>query len=103
MGININSCTVIDNSEKYQRDKLQESYVIAVDSSWGTGKTYFTDMFENYLLGFDGSDIQNENKDYAIIRFDAWKNDFWDNAFEPYKNHPSLTSNHIIYFLLYFI
>lgn len=75
---------IIDNSEKYERDKLQESYVIAVDSSWGTGKTYFTDMFENYLLGFDGSDIQNENKDYAIIRFDAWKNDFWDNAFEPF-------------------
>lgn len=75
---------IIDNSEKYQRDKIQQSYVIAVDSSWGTGKTYFTDMFENYLLGFDGSDIQNENKDYAIIRFDAWKNDFWDNAFEPF-------------------
>lgn len=75
---------IIDNSEKYQRDKMQQSYVIAVDSSWGTGKTYFTDMFENYLLGFDGSDIQNENKDYAIIRFDAWKNDFWDNAFEPF-------------------
>ena len=29
-------------------------------------------------VGFDGSDIQNENKDYAIIRFGAWKNDFWD-------------------------
>lgn len=75
---------IIDNSEKYQRDKMQKSYVIAVDSSWGTGKTYFTDMFENYLLGFDGSNIQNENKDYAIIRFDAWKNDFWNNAFEPF-------------------
>lgn len=77
---------MIDNSEKYQRDKMQKSYVIAVDSSWGTGKTYFTDMFENYLLGFDGSDIQNENKDYVIIRFDAWKNDFWDNAFEPFAS-----------------
>lgn len=29
---------MIDNSEKYQRDKMQKSYVIAVDSSWGTGK-----------------------------------------------------------------
>ena len=75
---------IIDNSEKYQRDKMQQSYVIAIDSSWGTGKTYFTDMFENYLLGFDGRDIQNENKDYTIIRFDAWKNDFWNNAFEPF-------------------
>ncbi len=48
------------------------------------GKTYFADMFENYLLGFDDINIQNENRDYAIIRFDAWKNDFWNNAFEPF-------------------
>lgn len=75
---------IIDNSDKYRRDKTQESYVIAIDSSWGTGKTYFTDMFEKYLSGFDGSGIENENKDYVVIRFDAWKNDFWNNAFEPF-------------------
>lgn len=75
---------IIDNSDKYRRDKTQESYVIAIDSSWGTGKTYFTDMFGKYLSGLDGSGIENENKDYVVIRFDAWKNDFWNNAFEPF-------------------
>ena len=76
--------TIIDNSDKYKRNSSEQSYVIAVDSSWGTGKTYFLDMFENYLLGRDGKDVQNDNSDYVVIRFDAWKNDFWDNAFEPF-------------------
>lgn len=49
--------TIIDNSDKYKRNNVEKSYVIAVDSSWGTGKTYFTDMFENYLLGFDGKNL----------------------------------------------
>lgn len=75
---------IIENSDKYKRNGIESSYVIAVDSSWGTGKTYFTDMFENYLLGFDGKDSENENMDYTVIRFDAWKNDFWNNAFEPF-------------------
>ena len=38
---------IIENSDKYKRNGIESSYVIAVDSSWGTGKTYFTDMFEN--------------------------------------------------------
>lgn len=76
--------TIIDNSDKYKRNSEEKSYVIAVDSSWGTGKTYFTDMFENYLSGFDGKDLENHNGSYTVIRFDAWKNDFWDNAFEPF-------------------
>ena len=33
-------------------------------------------------MGFDGRDTENENIDYTVIRFDAWKNDFWNNAFE---------------------
>lgn len=49
--------TIIDNSDKYKRNNVEKSYVIAVDLSWGTGKTYFTDMFENYLLGFDGKNL----------------------------------------------
>lgn len=36
------------------------------------------------MLGFDGKDSENENMDYTVIRFDAWKNDFWNNAFEPF-------------------
>lgn len=76
--------TIINNSDSYKRTESEESYVIAVDSSWGTGKTYFVDMFENYLLGDDDKEEQNGNNEFVVIRFDAWKNDFWDNAFEPF-------------------
>lgn len=76
--------TIISNSDRYKRETAEKSYVIAVDSSWGTGKTYFADMFENYLLGYDGPNIENTNNSYHVIRFDAWKNDFWNNAFEPF-------------------
>lgn len=76
--------TIITNSNKYKRDKSENAYAIAIDSSWGTGKTFFTDMFENYLLGYDGENIENQNVSYKVIRFDAWKSDFWNNAFEPF-------------------
>lgn len=87
--------SMIDNSEKYKRNTDGSSYVIAIDSSWGTGKTYFTDMFENYLLGYDGREEKNLNDCYAVVRFDAWKNDFWNNAFEPFVM--SVLENDIFY------
>lgn len=87
--------TIICNSNKYKRNDSGKSYVIAVDSSWGTGKTYFLDMFETYLLGNDGQDIENSNDSYRVIRFDAWKNDFWNNAFEPFV--ASILENDLFY------
>lgn len=87
--------TIIDNSDKYKRNSSEESYVIAVDSSWGTGKTYFLDMFENYLLGYDGEHTENDNSNYTVVRFDAWKSDFWDNAFEPFVS--SIVENDIFF------
>lgn len=87
--------TIILNSDRYKREVSEKSYVIAVDSSWGTGKTYFTDMFENYLLGYDGPNTQNTNDSYFVIRFDAWKNDFWNNAFEPFAS--TILENYIFY------
>lgn len=87
--------TIILNSDRYKRELSEKSYVIAVDSSWGTGKTYFTDMFENFLMGYDGPDTQNSNDSYLVIRFDAWKNDFWNNAFEPFVS--TILENEIFY------
>lgn len=87
--------TIISNSDRYKREMPEKSYVIAVDSSWGTGKTYFIDMFENYLLGYDGPDIQNKNDSYIVIRFDAWNSDFWNNAFEPFVS--AILENDIFY------
>lgn len=53
--------TIIINSNKYKRYKSDNSYVIAIDSSWRIGKTFFTDMFENY--------IQNSFKMWILRHF----------------------------------
>lgn len=35
---------LILNSDSYKRDNDSDSYVIAIDSAWGTGKSYFIDL-----------------------------------------------------------
>ena len=35
---------LIINSEEYKRNSESDSYVIAIDSAWGTGKSYFIDL-----------------------------------------------------------
>lgn len=49
---------------------LDEPYVIAIDSPWGTGKTTFLKMWQAYL---------NKNKIHSIY-FNAWESDFNDDA-----------------------
>lgn len=66
--------TLISNSDKYKRAEGEEAYVIALDSPWGTGKSYFLDIFEKWLT---------EEKEIQVIHYSAWENDFWDNAFLP--------------------
>ena len=64
---------LILNSEQYKRDNESDSYVIALDSAWGTGKSYFIDLL-----------IQNTTDDtLRIVKYNAWKNDYCENAFEP--------------------
>lgn len=69
--------TIILNSDQYKRDLLTNAYTIAVDSPWGTGKSYFFNMFMNYCEDID---------DLKVIYYNAWENDFWDNPFEPFMN-----------------
>lgn len=80
--------TIITNSDQYKRDLLTNAYTIAVDSPWGTGKSYFFNMFMNYCRGYEG---QNYSRDgelnrMKIVYYNAWENDFWDNPFEPIMN-----------------
>ncbi|MBS6396152.1 MAG: hypothetical protein KH452_03215 [Clostridiales bacterium] len=70
-------CTLIKNSDKYRRSEGENSYVIALDSPWGTGKSYFLELFEKYI-----SETEKQNG-LRIIHYSAWENDFWDNAFLP--------------------
>lgn len=63
---------LLKNSNNFKRDNDHKSFVMAIDGAWGTGKTTF---IKECLL---------DNEDFIIIYYDAWKNDFWNNAFEPF-------------------
>ena len=64
---------LIINSEQYKRKNESDSYVIAIDSAWGTGKSYFIDLL-----------TQSATDDsLRIVKYNAWKNDYCENAFEP--------------------
>ncbi|MCL2313283.1 MAG: KAP family NTPase [Firmicutes bacterium] len=51
------------------------SFVIALDSPWGTGKTTFIKMLK--------SKIDNEYKNIHTVMYNAWENDYCENPFEP--------------------
>ena len=77
--------SIIVNSEIYKRLDESDAYVIAIDSQWGSGKTFFLDMFENYVHGYIANDekIEDFEQKVEVIRYNAWENDFWKDAFEP--------------------
>ncbi len=65
------------SKEQGMRD---ESFVIALNASWGNGKTTFVDMLINEIKN---SDEDNYKKLNAIpIYYNAWEEDDYENAFE---------------------
>jgi len=55
-----------------------ESLVIAINSNWGSGKSYLMNMWRNWLTK------QNDlNSNYAVTSFNAWEDDDYDNPFIP--------------------
>lgn len=61
--------------EKYAKvltgiiESYSSGFVLAINNKWGTGKTTFVKMLNQYLL----------NKDFKTIYFNSWENDFEDN------------------------
>ncbi|PXY44279.1 KAP family P-loop NTPase fold protein [Flavobacterium hydrophilum] len=47
-----------------------QGFVMSLNNKWGTGKTTFVKMWQYHL----------ENQDFQTINFNAWENDFEDNA-----------------------
>lgn len=70
---------LILNCGNYHRDDDVKAYTIALDSPWGTGKSVFLEKFESLL--------EQDCKDQIrVVHYNAWENDFWDNAFEPFAD-----------------
>lgn len=79
------------NPNKKLTNTDNQAFVMAISAPWGYGKTYFVDLFEKVLQKesqciTSGAEYFNACLFYEkshIIHYDAWKNDFWQNAFEP--------------------
>lgn len=70
---------IVGNPEKYKRISDSNSLSVAIDSSWGTGKTTFINMWKEKLESL--KDDKNNEK-FIVITYNAWKNDFVENPFE---------------------
>lgn len=46
-----------------------EQFCLALNGEWGSGKSFILNMLENKL---------SEHKEYFIVRYDAWKNSFYE-------------------------
>lgn len=66
---------LIINSDNYKRNSESDSYVIALDSAWGTGKSFFIELLKK--------DIENSDDNIRIVKYNAWENDYCENAFNP--------------------
>jgi hypothetical protein len=61
----LNRAPLIENLTKLITD-LNQPFVISINSPWGTGKTVFIKMWEQYL----------KNNNFVTLYFNAWENDF---------------------------
>lgn len=65
---------IIRNYKYEPYDDKQNSFVMAINSPWGTGKTFLLNQLKEYL---------SSSRDMDIFYYDAWKNDFWSNPLTP--------------------
>ena len=70
---------IIDKPEKYKRNSDSDSFTMAIDSSWGTGKTEFLKMWEEELKEHKSEEGKEK---YIVISYNAWENDFSENPLE---------------------
>lgn len=70
---------IIDNPEKYKRNSDSDSFTMAIDSSWGTGKTQFLNMWKEEL---EKQKNEEGNNKYIVIHYNSWENDFANDPFQ---------------------
>ena len=49
---------------------LDQHFCLALDGEWGSGKSYVLDLIEDKIQ-------KSDHKEYMIIKYDAWKNNFY--------------------------
>ena len=48
---------------------LEENVCVSLNGAWGSGKSFILEKFESILRG--------ENNKYLVVKYDAWKNNFY--------------------------
>ncbi|GKX29061.1 hypothetical protein SH1V18_15410 [Vallitalea longa] len=72
---------IIHKSEELRDD----SFVIAIDGSWGVGKSIFLDQFKNEIENPHEELYKSLNAN--VVYYNAWENDDLDDAFTPLAYH----------------
>lgn len=72
---------IINKSEELRDD----SFVVAVDSSWGTGKSVFINKWINEV-NFSNEELY-QKLNATVIYYNAWENDDSNDAFTPLAYH----------------
>lgn len=65
--------TIINIVKEWEILTNDDGLVIALDSPWGTGKTTFIEKLKNK--------IKKDHDDIIIVKYNAWDNDYVENAF----------------------
>lgn len=73
---------IIEKPEIYKRNSDSDSFTLAIDSGWGTGKTEFLNMWSEELQNKKVKINNKEQAKYIIISYNAWKNDFSENPLQ---------------------
>ena len=66
---------LIVNSNHFKRNEDYNSYIIAIDSAWGTGKTHFIELLVD--------DIKQNCPNISTVKYNAWENDYSEDPFAP--------------------
>lgn len=79
--------TLLEHCDEYRREDSDGAYVIAIDSSWGTGKTRFAKMLRNFLENRTNEtpteSAIDPNKGFLTVYYNSWDTDFSNDALEP--------------------
>lgn len=65
---------LIENQQNYRRDTEFAGYTIAIDATYGAGKTYFLRMFQSMV---------EELGKYQVVYYNAWEHDLYEDALTP--------------------
>ena len=87
--------SILNNKDRLKRDDDRQSFVLAIDSAWGTGKTFFLNFLVEHLNKANEAELKKKEENSSHIPenifvpflYNSWEYDYWDSAFDPFVNN----------------